>query len=79
MRTGIRGNGRGILKEVTAFSFRAVFTRGARDGALKNSLETQRQGMQMDFMYATKTVLHHDYKLFQICWGRERQSCVMEF
>ena len=53
----MRGRRGGILKEVTTFSFCAVFTRGARDGALKNSLETQRERMQIDFMYAKSGAL----------------------
>ena len=84
----MRGNVSWILKEVTALSFCAVFTRRAGDGELhkknkttKNSLETQRKRMQIDCMYAKSGTLqrmlrHHKQR--QICGGRERQLCVME-
>ena len=57
----MRGNGKGILKEVTAFSVSVVFTSGTRDGELKNSLKTQREGMQIYFIYAESSVLQRRY------------------
>lgn len=79
----MRGNGGGILQEVTAFSFCAVFTRGARDGALKYCLETQRKRMQIDFMYAKSGALQRCYCITTTnnarSIGAGIDNCVVEF
>lgn len=62
----MRGNGGGILKEVTASSFCAVFTRGARDRALKNSLGTQMKRIQIDLMYAKSGALQRRHCIMTI-------------
>lgn len=48
--------------EVIASSFCAVFTRGPRHGGGKNRLETQRERMQIDFMFAKSATLQKHYR-----------------
>lgn len=52
-----------ILKEVSLFYFRAFFlTTGARDGALKNIVQTQREkGMQINCTVAKSGALQRHY------------------
>lgn len=61
----------------------AVFNRGTRDGAIQNSLETQRERMQIDFMYAKSGALQRRYCITTInnarSVGAGIDNCVMEF
>lgn len=59
-----RWNGSG--EELASFSFCAVFTRGAGDGAQKNSLETQRERIQIDLMYAKSGAIQRHFCIMTI-------------